>query len=112
MPLERLAAKGRQYAGLGQSGKTYSAEEAATLDPRVFFARRWKNALRYRGTPPPAVLEMHASFAHLDDAARSDAIVAELQPLKARLANVVRRMNFAYRWRGRALDRRARALMR
>jgi hypothetical protein len=111
MPLERLAAKGRQYASLGQSGKTYTAEEAGALDPRVYFARRWKNALRYHGTLPPAVTDVRDRFAYLDDT-RTDAMIADLQPPGTRLANLVRRTNFEYRWRGRALDPRARALMR
>ncbi len=113
-PMERHAAKGRQYSSLGQAGATVTETEIAALSERVYFARLWPLVLRYHGQHPSAVADVQRSFENADPQ-RADAVedtVAEFQPLPVRAANVLRRLNFEYRWRGRALDPRARAIMR
>lgn len=110
LPIRRLAAKGRQYAGLGQAGATYD-DDAIDEDALLQFFR--PKALRFHGMHPPSVDPIRrelertyaAEFARAADAVRRD------QPPAVRAKNVVRRLNFALRWRARGLDPRAARLL-
>lgn len=114
LPMERQAAKGRQYASLGQAGHTYTPEEVAVLDPSDFFAPLWPLAMPYRGPQPPALDEVRSDMERqlqpvFDNADRA---VRERHDVRRRLLNTFRRLNYTYRWRGRALDPLARSTMR
>jgi len=113
LPLERQAEKGRQYASLGQAGTIYSADAAKTLDPDDYFGSFWPRALRYRGSHAAATDEVRRRLGTRDAAqyAHADAAIARVQSLRTRLTNIARNFNFSYRWRGRMLDPRARALV-
>ena len=112
LPLRHHAAKGRQYASLGQVGVTYDDAELPRLDPAYFYRDHWPLALRYRGADPPAVREVRALLEGRDGAlyAFADAQIVRVQTSAIRIRNMVRRVNFEYRWRGRALDPLARRL--
>jgi hypothetical protein len=113
-PMRQLAAKGRQYAGLGQDGATFDDEEVDAIDRRAFFAPYFRDALHYGGAPPPALGAIRADLERELGAmfADADAAIRALQTPRVRLRNALRRFTFAYRWRGRLLDARARRLLR
>jgi len=114
LPMERQAAKGRQYASLGQIGHTYTPEEVAALDPGDFFAPLWPLAMPYGGPQPPALdtvrAAMERQYAPLF--ANADRTIPARHDLRRRVLNTFRRLNYTYRWRGRALDPLARQTMR
>ncbi len=105
LPRTRLTAKGEQYAALGQP--------IATVDGDAFLRFFWPKALRFRGAHPPAVAAVRAELERrwAADFAAADLAVRQHQPPHVRAANIVRRANFELRWRARALDRRAAALL-
>ncbi|GAC1590199.1 MAG: hypothetical protein NVS3B28_16980 [Candidatus Velthaea sp.] len=113
LPMRRQAEKGRQYAGLGQSGQIYDEAVLDQLDPDDFFRSLWPLAIRYHGVHPPAVALVRALLEVRDAAihARADEAIPRFQPPAVRLTNVFRRFAFTYRWRGRFLDPRARRLV-
>jgi len=114
LPMERQAAKGRQYASLGQSGHTYTPEEVSALDPGDFFAPLWPLAMPYTGPQPPALdvvrSDMERHFLGLFE--NADRTIRARHDPRRRFLNTFRRLNYAYRWRGRALDPLARRTMR
>lgn len=113
LPMRRQAEKGRQYAGLGQVGHTHTDADLADEDITAFFRDFWPRALRYSGDHPAAALPVRAELERRNPgfSARVDAAVHDAQTPQTRVTNLVRRLNFEYRWRGRFLDPRARALM-
>jgi hypothetical protein len=114
LPMERQAAKGRQYASLGQSGHTYTPEEVAALDPGDFFAPLWPLAMPYHGPHPPALDAVRAAMEHELQPlfANADRTIRARHDPRRRLLNTLRRLNYTYRWRGRAIDPLARQTMR
>jgi hypothetical protein len=112
LPPRRLAAKGRQYAGLGQNGATIDehVEEIDTDELLKFF---WPKALRFHGAHPPAVGAVRADLerTYAPEFARAGAAVRRFQPLPIRARNVARRLNFEFRWRARAFDPQASRLL-
>ncbi len=111
--MHRQAAKGRQYSSLGQAGPTVAEKDEAAVRDVDYFRALWPLVLHYHGDHPPAVAALQQS---LETSEReryrwSERTAAEFQPPRVRLANVVRRANFEYRWRGRALDPRARRML-
>ena len=112
-PMRRQAAKGRQYSSLGQAGPTVAEADVARVREVDYFRALWPLALRYHGDHPAAVRELRVALERTehDRYVWSERTVAQFQPPHVRLANLVRRANFEYRWRGRALDPRARRLM-
>jgi hypothetical protein len=114
LPMERQAAKGRQYASLGQAGTTHSPESVAQADPATFFSDQWPDAMPYSGPQPPAVAAVRAMLEARDGAtyAAAEGIIAQRHGWQRRLFNTFRRLNYAYRWRARALDPLARRTMR
>jgi len=113
LPMERQAAKGRQYASLGQSGRTYTRDEVAALDPGDFFAPLWPLAMPYNGSQPPALDAVQAAMERQYESifANADRAIHARHDLRRRILNTFRRLNYTYRWRGRALDPLARRLM-
>lgn len=108
LPPRRIAAKGRQYAGLGQVGTTLD-EDLEEIDTDHLLRFFWPKALRFHGTHPPAVAAVRAELeaAYADAFGRADDAVRRFQPPAVRARNVVRRLNFEFRWRARALDPQA-----
>jgi hypothetical protein len=113
-PMRRQAAKGRQYSSLGQAGPTVAEADETRVREIDYFHALWPLALRYHGDHPAAVGELRAALERTehDRYAWSERTASQFQPPLVRLANLVRRANFEYRWRGRALDPRARSLLR
>jgi hypothetical protein len=113
-PMRRQAAKGRQYSSLGQAGETVAEADVDRVREVDYFRAHWPLVLRYHGDHPAAVAEIRAALERTEHEryAWSERTAAQFQPPQVRLANLVRRANFEYRWRGRALDPRARRLMR
>jgi hypothetical protein len=111
--MHRQAAKGRQYSSLGQAGPTVAEEDEGAVRVVDYFHSLWPLVLRYRGDHPQVVAELQASLERTDHERFiwSEHTAAQFQPPHVRAANLVRRANFEYRWRGRALDPRAQRLM-
>jgi len=111
--MHRQAAKGRQYSSLGQAGPTVAEEDEAAVRVVDYFHSLWPLVLRYHGDHPPAVADLQALLeeSERERFAWSEHTAAQFQPPHVRAANLVRRANFEYRWRGRALDPRAQRLM-
>ena len=114
LPVRRAAEKARQYSRLGAPGAIVAEHELDTVDRVAYFAPLWPLALRYHGAHPQAARETVASLraAYAEAFAETSTIVARFQPPRQRLANLVRRANFEYRWRGRYLDPHARGFVR
>lgn len=112
--IHRQAAKGRQYSSLGQAGATVAEKDLATLREVDYFRAQWPRVLRYHGQHSPAVLPLQRKLEESERVryAWSERTAGEFQTPRTRLVNIVRRLNFEYRWRGRALDPRALQLMR
>ena len=112
--LHRQAAKGRQYSSLGQAGPVVAEGDEDSVRAVDYFQTQWPLVLRYHGDHPAAVAELQAQLERTERERYvwSERTAAAFQPPHVRAANLVRRMNFEYRWRGRALDPRARRLMR
>jgi hypothetical protein len=111
--MPRQAAKGRQYSSLGQAGAIVTEADVGKVREVDYFRALWPLVLRYHGDHPAAVAELKAALERTehDRYAWSERTAARFQPPHVRLANLLRRANFEYRWRGRALNPRARALM-
>jgi hypothetical protein len=111
--MHRQAAKGRQYSSLGQAGPTVAEADEPGVRVVDYFHSLWPLVLRYRGDHPAAVADLQAALerAEHERFAWSEHTAAQFQPPHVRAANLVRRANFEYRWRGRALDPRAQRLM-
>lgn len=111
--MHRQAAKGRQYSSLGQAGPTVAEEDEAAVRVVDYFHSLWPLVLRYRGDHPAAVAELRRELetSERERFAWSEHTATQFQPPHVRAANLVRRANFEYRWRGRALDPRAQRLM-
>ena len=109
------ARKGRQYSALGAPGEIVAEDALADVQLESYFefGHRWQNVLRFGGSHPPAAApvierlrrERAAQFAQVD------AIVRRSQTVLQRSANAARKANYELRWRGRALNPRARRLL-
>lgn len=113
LPMARQAEKARQYVSLGAAGGSYDEDEVRALDPVDYFATMWPLALRYHGEHPRVIAPLRAALEQQDavDYARTDVTIRRVQTPQRRLENAARRFNFEYRWRARALDPRASALL-
>jgi hypothetical protein len=113
MPFGRLAAKGRQYSGLGQAGKIYQEDEIDAASGESFLAPYYIKGLPLHAPPPPALAvvrgELEREFG--PRFAETERAIRALQTPAVRARNVLRRANFEMRWRGRSLDPRALALV-
>jgi hypothetical protein len=111
--MRRQAAKGRQYSSLGQAGATVAETDVANVREIDYFRALWPLVLRYHGDHPAAVADLRTVLerSERERFAWSERTAAQFQPPHVRAANLVRRANFEYRWRGRALDPRARRML-
>jgi hypothetical protein len=108
----RHAEKGRHYSSLGAPGDILREDQLDAFDVAEYFKPVYPDLLRFTGKHPPAAGAVIAQLAPelAADHARTAAIVAT-HPLTLRLRNTVRKLNYELRWRGRALDPLARALV-
>ncbi len=115
MPARHHAEKGRHYLSLGAAGQVVNESELDTVEAENYFefAHRWATALRFTGTHPraaqPTIARLRRERAH--EFARVEQLVARNQPLRRRVQNVLMKMNYELRWRGRALNPLARRLL-
>ncbi len=112
LEVRRRAEKELHYAELGSPGKGLEGESLEAIDPARYYAREFADLLPFRGEHPEAARETLAllrprlaALHALADAA------AGAQPLPVKLRNALRALNYAQRWRLRALDPLARALV-
>ena len=112
LPTGRLAAKGRQYAELGQVIESLDGTDDA-VDAQTFLGFFWPKAMRFHGRHPLAVAPVRAELerTYAREFALAEPAVRRFQPPSVRVANVVRRANFELRWRARTFDRRAASLL-
>jgi len=114
VPARRHAEKGRQYASLGQEGVTAPEERLDALDPADYFKLYWPHLLRFQGEHPPAARATITALrrANERELAQAEALWRSAQTPPVRLRNVLRKLNYEQRWRLRALNPRARELLR
>ncbi|HTX59081.1 MAG TPA: glycosyltransferase [Verrucomicrobiae bacterium] len=100
----RHAEKGRHYSSLGAPGEVLREDELDDFDVERYFAPEYPRLLRFAGTHPPAA---RATLQRLAPALRAHHELTERvaagQPAAIRLRNLVRKLNYELRWRGRAL---------
>lgn len=110
----RHAEKGRLYSSLGQSGEVVPESGLDAIDVEHYFREQWPILLRFRGEHPPAARPVIDALRErmAGQFAQAEALARAHQPPMRRLRNAVAAANYALRWRGRALDARARALVR
>lgn len=114
LPIARQAAKERLYAQLGAPGKILPPAELDAPQLERSFAGEWRTLMRFSGEHPAAARPIVAAlFDELrDQFAAVDRAVAAAQARLQRAANALMRLNYEQRWRARALDPRARRLLR
>lgn len=109
----RHAEKGRLYSSLGAAGDVLREDELGSFDVAGYFSPVYHRLMRFTGEHPPAVratLErLRPSLAAFHALTES---IASSQPLGVKTRDVLRRLNYELRWRGRAVDPRARRLLR
>jgi hypothetical protein len=107
----RHAEKGRHYSSLGAPGGVLREDQLEDFDVARYFAPEYPRLLRFSGRHPQAALP---ALAALRSGLRSyheltQRIVGE-QPVRIKLRNAFRKLNYEVRWRGRALHWLARRL--
>lgn len=109
----RHAEKGRHYSSLGAPGEVLREDQLDAFDVETYFAPEYPRLLHFTGRHPPAAIPaieaLRPRLRAFHELTR--AIVAR-QPLSVRLRNAVRKANYELRWRGRALNPLARAMLR
>ncbi|HTU82615.1 MAG TPA: hypothetical protein VMF61_10830 [Candidatus Acidoferrales bacterium] len=108
----RHAEKGRLYSSLGAQGKVLREDDLDDFDVETYFESVYPRLLRFGGQHPPAA---RATVERLRVALRADhalteRVVAE-QPLGVKARNVLRKLNYEMRWRGRGLNPLARRML-
>jgi hypothetical protein len=108
----RHAEKGRLYSSLGAEGDVLREDQLDDIDVREYFKTVYPRLLRFTGDHPPAARPTIERLRPALQAfhALTERIVNE-QPAAIKARNVVRKLNYEMRWRGRALDPAARRLM-
>ncbi|MGA8533437.1 MAG: glycosyltransferase [Candidatus Tumulicola sp.] len=108
----RHAEKGRQYSGLGAPGEVLREDQLDDFDVARYFEPEYPRLLRFNGRHPsagiPTLERLRAQLRPYHDLTER---VVRAQPLSVKARNAVRKLNYEIRWRGRALDPRARRLM-
>ena len=114
LPARRHAEKGRQYSALGQAGAIVEEEQLDKLDPAQYFAALWPRTLHFSGEHPPAARAAIAVLQkrYAPELERAEVLARDAQPAPVRFRNLLRKLNYEQRWRLRALDPRARSLLR
>ncbi len=108
----RHAEKGRLYSSLGAEGNVLREDELEEFDVARYFSPVYHRLMRFHGAHPAAAREtidrlrpsLQAYHELTERIARSQSL-----PVKAR--NLLRRVNYELRWRGRALNPLARKLI-
>lgn len=113
LPVRRQAEKGRLYSSLGAPGEIVEEDRLDAIDREHYFRKWWRDALRFGGEHPPAAREaverMRREFAA--EFAQTDRWIREHQTRRDRLRNFFMKANYEQRWRSRALNSLARAVM-
>lgn len=108
----RHAEKGRHYSSLGAAGAVLREDQLDGFDVERYFAPVYPSLLRFRGVHPQAARPV---LERLNAVLRPHHELTERlirgQPVRVKLANVVRKLNYELRWRSRALDPQARACL-
>ena len=107
----RHAEKGRHYSSLGAPGNVLREDELEAFDVERYFKPVWPRLLRFRGEHPAAAratLELWRT--RLRPHHEMTARIVRSQTLQVKLRNVIRKLNYELRWRGRAYDPAARRL--
>jgi len=112
VPFAWAARKGQLYSSLGAPGTPLTDDDAVRADDEgdyrdveAFFSDWWPRLMRFRGRHPQAAHALIARMrseraAHFE---RVDEIVRRHQPPAIRARNLVRSLNYAQRWRLRAI---------
>ncbi|HEY1654498.1 MAG TPA: glycosyltransferase [Candidatus Tumulicola sp.] len=109
----RHAEKGRHYSSLGAPGEVLREDQLDDFDVARYFEPEYPRLLHFGGEHPPAA---RATLERLRPGLRAThaltARIVRAQPPVVRMRNVVRKLNYELRWRGRVLDPLARAITR
>jgi hypothetical protein len=109
----RHAEKGRHYSSLGAPGGVLAEDELDAFDVARYFAPVYPRLLKFTGRHPAAA---RAVLAQLEPSLQkhhelTKRMVAS-EPMRVKLVNVVRKLNYEVRWRSRALLPMAQRLVR
>lgn len=109
----RHAEKGRRYSSLGQSGDIVSIDALDSINPAVYFADKWPKLLRFNGEHPPAVRGelTRLKVEYAEQFSLADRLTRAAQPPFLRARNRIEALNYAVRWRSRAVNPLARRLV-
>jgi len=108
----RHAEKGRHYSSLGAPGNVLREDELDDFDVVRYFAPVYPRLLRFSGAHPTGAREtIERLRGGLASHHRLTRDVVERQPALIRFGNVLRKLNYELRWRGKAVDPVARSLI-
>jgi hypothetical protein len=108
----RHAEKGRHYSSLGAPGNVLREDELDDFDVVRYFAPVYPRLLRFSGGHPTAAREtIERLRGGLASHHRLTREVVEDQPAFIRVGNILRKLNYELRWRGKAVDPVARGLI-
>lgn len=108
----RHAEKGRQYSSLGAPGNVLREDELDDFDVVRYFAPVYPRLLRFSNAHPVAAREtIERLRGGLASHHRLTREVVDRQPALIRFVNVVRKLNYELRWRGKAVYPIARSLI-
>jgi hypothetical protein len=109
----RHAEKGRHYSSLGAPGNVLREDELEGFDVERYFAPVYHRLMRFRGMHPPAaratVERLRPQLAAFHQITEH---VARGQSPALKMRNLLRRLNYEVRWRGRALNPLARQMLK
>jgi len=121
LPVRRHAEKEHQYRDLGHEvyrdpkyrGILIPPERLDDIDVVTYFKTKWPIALPFRGQHPEAAQSTIAALRERYGTpyARAEALARAAQPFWVRARNTLMQLNYEQRWRSRALDPLARALL-
>jgi hypothetical protein len=108
----RHAEKGRHYSSLGAPGNVLAEDELDVFDVARYFAPVYPRLLRFAGRHPAPAGPVLAKLApalqkHHDLTQR----IVSKEPMRVKLVNLVRKLNYEMRWRSRAFTPLARLLV-
>jgi hypothetical protein len=108
----RHAEKGRHYSSLGAPGDVLREEQLEDFDVAEYFKPEYPRLLRFRGEHPPAVrpalARLRPQLKRYHDLTER---IVRAQPVTVKASNVLRKINYEIRWRGRTLNGLARSIV-
>lgn len=108
----RHAEKGRHYSSLGAPGNVLAEDELDTFDVVNYYAPVYARLLRFSGRHPSAAAPVLARLVpSLQKHHRVTARMVDNEPMRVKLVNFVRKVNYEMRWRSRAFSPLARRLV-